>query len=156
MALFNELADESDFELQRFSETMQRRFAEQCDVLAAQFTHNQTGIRIFRCLVCGLACSKHACRSHADPGKGGDKSHDSRYSDQNHNRHDIRDRLVARSMGTTPAGKNAFAVPRFRPYNGTTPAPRSVTALSTFFSPPSALGRIDPPVLSKSDPGILT
>src|ERR1017187_1995013 len=30
--------------------------------------------------------------------------------------HDIRDRLVSRSMGTTPAGKNGFAVPRFRPY----------------------------------------
>src|ERR1017187_4326582 len=115
MALVNELADECDFELQRFSEAMQRRFAEQCDVLAAQFTYNQTGIRNFRCLVCGPACSRRACRSHADPGKG-DKSHDSRYSDQTHNRHDIRDRLVSRSMGTTPAGKNGFAVPRFRPY----------------------------------------
>src|ERR1035438_2875624 len=52
MALVNELADECDFELQRLSEAMQRRFAEQCDVLAAQFTHNQTGIRNFRCLVC--------------------------------------------------------------------------------------------------------
>src|ERR1017187_95088 len=106
MALVNELADEPDLEPQRFAETMQRRFAEQRDVFTAQFTHNQGGIRNFLCLVCSLAYFRRTCPSHADPGKG-HKSYDGWYSDHNHNRHDIKERLASLSGRPCLPGKTA-------------------------------------------------
>jgi hypothetical protein len=49
MALVNESANEFDFELQRLSETVHRRFPEQSDTLATQRIHDRTGILDFRC-----------------------------------------------------------------------------------------------------------
>lgn len=91
MALVNESSNEFDFELQRLSGPVHRRYPEQCDTLAAHRMEDRIGVLNFLCRACRLALCGHKCNSHADRQRG-DMKQQMQPSEREHSKHDIKAR----------------------------------------------------------------